>query len=399
MIRVANVQALGYFGGPQHRAVQVAERLFEHDIHTTVILPREGSDETVERLVAAGVPVLRLPMHRLTRQKSHLAGFALMFGPELALLVAALLRERADIVHCNGAWQVKSVLAGRLAGKRVALHVNDTFTTPAMSLLYRMVAPLCDGYIFSGERAKAAHPAAAGRADAVIETIPAPVDTARFDPSITEPDAGLAAAPGQHVITVGMVNPAKGLEHFVALAAAIRRVRSDATFHVIGGQLDSQRQYFADVKRQAGDLLSGALTFRGPSTDMPAVYRAADIYVCSSVAEASPMAVWEAMSMALPIVSTDVGDVARYVEEGRSGFIVPVGDVSALADRVTRLLDDPERRRAMGEHARRTAVERLDLSRCVALHRSFYHALLESRRPVGGRTAGRNRAADAVRPA
>ena len=49
-----------------------------------------------------------------------------------------------------------------------------------------------------------------------------------------------------------------------------------------------------------------------------------DVYVCSSKAESSPISVWEAMSMAKPIVSTSVGDVPLYVQNEHNGYIVEI---------------------------------------------------------------------------
>jgi glycosyltransferase involved in cell wall biosynthesis len=81
-----------------------------------------------------------------------------------------------------------------------------------------------------------------------------------------------------------------------------------------------------------------------------------DIYVCSSLAESSPVSVWEAMAMARPVVSTDVGDVPRHVEDGKAGYIVGVGDHEAMAERLALLCADPDMRRRQGETARRIAL-------------------------------------------
>jgi glycosyltransferase involved in cell wall biosynthesis len=77
-----------------------------------------------------------------------------------------------------------------------------------------------------------------------------------------------------------------------------------------------------------------------------------DVYVCSSLAESSPVAVWEAMAMARPVVSTDVGDVPRHIADGENGYVVPVGDHAALAARALRLIEDPALARRLGANAR-----------------------------------------------
>lgn len=89
------------------------------------------------------------------------------------------------------------------------------------------------------------------------------------------------------------------------------------------------------------------------------------------------MAVWEAMSMARPIVSTDVGDVPLYVKPGLNGFVEEVGDWQALASGVQALVvGDEAMRREYGQEARRVAVRELDVQRCADLHYQAYSRLV-----------------------
>ena len=89
--------------------------------------------------------------------------------------------------------------------------------------------------------------------------------------------------------------------------------------------------------------------------DVPSFLRAADICVFTSVSEASPSTVWEAMSMGRAVVTTDVGSVSQYIRDGKSGFVVPIRDVKALAQRVELLLGNPALRRQMGTEARKSS--------------------------------------------
>jgi glycosyltransferase involved in cell wall biosynthesis len=376
MIRVANVLTAGRFGGPQNRVLQVAAGLRHRDIHTTVVLPEAGSDEFHARLQEAGVPAVRLPLHRLTRHRSHLIGWGAFFVPELWALVRVLRERQIDLVHCNGVWQVKPVLAGSLVRAKVALHLNDTFTTWPIRALFRVTAPFADAFIFAAHRSRDTYFPAEGANELFSEVIPAPVDVHRFDPRQAQPAPAISEGRWVKVLTAGGVSPIKGLEYFIEMASTLLRRRSDISFHVVGHHLESQVRYTAMLRERAERLPSGGCVFHGPSPDMPSVYRAADIYVCSSVSEASPMAVWEAMAMERPVVSTDVGDVARYIEDGRNGFVVPVRDPAALAAKVESLVRDATLRQRLGQRARETAIAELDISHCVRRHERFYRAIM-----------------------
>ena len=68
--------------------------------------------------------------------------------------------------------------------------------------------------------------------------------------------------------------------------------------------------------------------------------------------------------MANPIVSTDVGDVSLYIHDEENGFVVPVGDVDRLTNRVLRLVNDETMCRRFGNNSRKIAQQNLDISNC-----------------------------------
>jgi O-antigen/teichoic acid export membrane protein/glycosyltransferase involved in cell wall biosynthesis len=83
-----------------------------------------------------------------------------------------------------------------------------------------------------------------------------------------------------------------------------------------------------------------------------AFFKRADIFVLPTYAEGTPISMLEAMAAGLPVVSTPIGGIPDVVEDGVEGYIVDAGDIETLADRLVRLINDPERRRRMGKSAR-----------------------------------------------
>ena len=82
-----------------------------------------------------------------------------------------------------------------------------------------------------------------------------------------------------------------------------------------------------------------------------------DIFVLPSRNEGFPLSIVEAMLAAHPVVATDVGSVREAVDEGRTGFVVPADDVSALRGALDQLVRDRELRRRMGDAGRRRALQ------------------------------------------
>ena len=96
------------------------------------------------------------------------------------------------------------------------------------------------------------------------------------------------------------------------------------------------------------------------SSQMPAWYRAADIYFHPSRADTAPYSVLEAMATGLPVVATSVGGIPEQVEDGRTGYLVAPGDSEAMAARLAALLTKPEKAAAMGRRARARAATLFD---------------------------------------
>ena len=118
-----------------------------------VVLPKNGSGLFYKKLTKKNILTRRLNLHRLTRQKSHLVKFIAFFIPELFSLYRLFRKERVDIVHCNGSWQVKGVIAGKLAGAKVVWHLNDTRRIRIIDLFSYLAGKyLCDAFIFAAKR-------------------------------------------------------------------------------------------------------------------------------------------------------------------------------------------------------------------------------------------------------
>jgi len=93
-----------------------------------------------------------------------------------------------------------------------------------------------------------------------------------------------------------------------------------------------------------------------------------------------PLSVLEAMASGLPVVASDVGDVARVVLDGVTGLVVPPQEPHLLASALSSLLGDPVRRQSMGAAGRGRVVSDFSASSVLAAVSEIYDQLLESRR-------------------
>lgn len=377
VLRVLNLTEEGRWGGPQARITLIAEHLQTAGIETLVVAPSRDSQEFHRRLHQAGIKHRLLNIHRLTKEKSILLRYFVFFVPELIQLLHLLDNEAIDIIYCNGAWQIKGVLAGWLKNKKIVWHLNDTRKTTMLHMIFGILSKCVNGFIFTSNAARQCYlPQSSHYRDKPICEIQAPVDTKYFDPDSVSPAFDLAGSDSLTILTIGNISPGKGIDHFIDMAHVLAQKGQAVDFLIAGAHFASQRRYIEHIKEKIRHYGLGNIRFLGSRVDIASVLKAADIFVCASISESGPMSVWEAMSMGKPIVSTDVGDVAHYIQDGENGFIVPIGNPAALAEKVEILMGNPELRTRFGKLAREVAVRNLDVQIAAQKHESFYRLLV-----------------------
>jgi glycosyltransferase involved in cell wall biosynthesis len=151
-------------------------------------------------------------------------------------------------------------------------------------------------------------------------------------------------------------------------AAALTLQEAPRTYFVLAGD-GPERRKLEHLARELG--IVDRVRFLGVVANVPAILKTVDVSVLSSVHEALPLTLLEAMAAARPVVTTDVGSVCEIVEDGVNGFVVPSGATEQFAQAILRLLRDPELARRFGQAGRhkveqKFAVERM-VRRCEAL--------------------------------
>jgi glycosyltransferase involved in cell wall biosynthesis len=106
-------------------------------------------------------------------------------------------------------------------------------------------------------------------------------------------------------------------------------------------------------------------------------YQAADIYIHAARADTFPTVILEALACGKPVVATAVGGIPEQIIEGETGFLVPAGDSTSLADRIIRLVQSPELVHTMGAAASHDAAKRFTLERMVSNYIRLYHEMIK----------------------
>lgn len=373
MVQVVDTLSMG---GAQRVVVRLAAAAHARtDVAMSVVTIRPPSDpDLTAELEALGIPVRCLEprtrgdlsdpavMWRLTRLlrgqdvvQSHL-GSANTLGP-----LAGLLARCPSVATLHTVALTKGERsAGTGIRRRAGLRSLRRWATTVVAV---------------GEAVRDAQVVRTGRDDIQVIPNPAPA-CVPIDPS--ERDAaraqlGLTEATAV-VTSVGRLEAPKGLDVLLTAVQAL-----DAGVHLVLAGDGSLRE---DLARQAAALGIGQrVHLIGQTGSVGSVLAGADVYVCSSRREGMPMAVLEAMARGLPIVATDVGDVAAAV--GGGGRIVPTESPDALAAGLREVLGDRALASQLGRESLRRAEREHGEAAWIDRWAELWHSLGMSSRRAG----------------
>jgi glycosyltransferase involved in cell wall biosynthesis len=106
------------------------------------------------------------------------------------------------------------------------------------------------------------------------------------------------------------------------------------------------------------------------------MYSAADLFLCSTLADAQPQTAVESLACGTPVIAYDIGPMPELIQEGKTGFIVPEVSVESLAATLEEVLEDPENLAEMGQTCRKEAEQKYDLSKQTKMYIDLYKKIL-----------------------
>jgi glycosyltransferase involved in cell wall biosynthesis len=175
---------------------------------------------------------------------------------------------------------------------------------------------------------------------------------------------------------IGMVarfDPQKDHRNFVEAARLLHHRQSEARFLLCGLRADHNNPTLMEWLQQAD--IEQAFILMGWRTDIPRIINALDVHTLSSISEAFPLTIGEAMACGVPCVGTDVGDIAHLI--GCTGVVVPPQDPQALADGWEKLLCmDKKELRKMGDDARQRIEQMFSIQVIARKYEALYDQLL-----------------------
>jgi len=217
-----------------------------------------------------------------------------------------------------------------------------------------------------------------GAEDRKINIIYFGTDVSKFSPQkkdkTLKKKLGLDGSPV--VISLRALKPIYNIESLVMAIPIVLKQIPEAKF-IIAGQGPEEKM----LKDLASSLnVSDSVIFVGliPNDDLPNYLTASDVYVSTSLSDAGLAAsTAEAMACELPVIITDFGANAEWIQDGKNGFLVPMKNSKSLADKIIVLLKDKNLREKFGKKGRQLIKERLDYDTEMSKMERIYEELIK----------------------
>jgi glycosyltransferase involved in cell wall biosynthesis len=369
VIRVLQLLTGTALGGGPRQVRHLVRHLPRAEFDARVAGPWDG--RFAEELRALRVELVAIAVDRLRA-----------FPLTLSRTRGLVCRTRADVVHTHGKG---AGLYGRLAARMAGVPAVHTFHgihyesysragQRAYLALERWLAGLTHTVInvspAQDAEAQALGLARTGRSRVVMNGIDVDELAARA------PGARAAlglAADAQVIGCVARFDPVKRHDVLVQALALIAPRRPRLSLLLAGDGPEKAR-----VERLAAAIPGRPVVTRGATGWATNLFSSCDLYVTASVKEGLPMAPLEAMASGVAVIATDVPGHREVVEDGATGLLVPPDDASALAAAIESLLDDPDRRRRMGEAGRTRVLRDFTVAPMVAATADVYRAAASS---------------------
>jgi len=178
-----------------------------------------------------------------------------------------------------------------------------------------------------------------------------------------------------HILCIARLVKIK--DHSTLLRAHERVIKQQKNARLLllgGGPLREDLQ--REVERLA---LSDHVRFLGHQDNIAEWLSIADVSVLSTHVEGFSLTVLESMAAGIPTIATAVGGNREAIENGVTGFLTPLGDADAIAERVLELLDNPDLRRTIGERAKRVVQESFTIEATAQKTIDLYHTILRKK--------------------
>ena len=313
-----------------------------------------------------------MSLTRLSLKPSFLIKYFIFFFYEIIKLAIFFKKQKYDLIQANSTPQFKAVIAAFILRLEIVWIIEDSYFPSIIVLIFRFLSNLTNcKIIYTSQRVYNFYFKEKKVLNNKIKEIFAPVDMTKFDPDQNFSVPDYIDQNRTIITTVASMVPVKGLEYFVEAAEKIHDKNRDTSFIIAGPEISSQREYSKKIKLMLQD--KEYINYIGMCDNIPELLANSNLFICSSISEAGPLTVYEAMSMKIPVVTTDVGASRQIIENFNSGIIVPIKNSFELYKAADKILNNKNLRENISKKAFIFSKNFFSLDKISKKYMEFYN--------------------------
>lgn len=358
--------------------------------HPLLVYAHDGV--IVQRLKEAGIDNVQIPLSSkianvYPREISLLSPFFvisflwhLVLSGSIFKVNKILRANNIHLIYCaDNISKLIGGIIGKLSGVKVVAHCHDDFKEDTLGKTMRMFyLMLLDRILTVSDKVKKFFTVKEKGFQKAI-TVYNGIDADIFNPQNVPDDLRNELGLKKEDIVIGSIGVIEKDKGHRYLVEAIARLKAEGITNVVcvicgTGPHESDLKELARAKGLEREVL-----FLGFRDDIPRVLKVLDIFALMSLTiESFSMAAVEAMAMEAPVIATNTGGIPEVVDDGKTGIIVPPGNVDAFCEAIKYLIQNPEIRFRMGQSGRVKVLERFTIESNVRKTEDIFLQLLRN---------------------
>lgn len=358
-------------GGTETQIYELIRNLDSNRYQSSVCCFRERG-HIARQIESLGVPVY------LVEKRSKI-------DPRFLVRLVRLCRQlQVDLVQT---YLITANIWGALAAKLAGIHIvvasernvhpTDKGSHPVANSTFKHIARFADSITGNCEAVSRYLVRDLGTPKKKVVTIHNGIDVERLSMEATLGYDQLLSLSDRNPTIVKAARLVRQKNHPMLLRAIPLVLKTSPDLRVLllgAGPLESA------YKEMVSQLqINDHVSFLGSREDTPALLNCADVSVLTSDWEGCSNVIMESMALGKPVIATDVGGNSELVVHGETGYLIPPGDVNALAERMIDLFSNPRRSKSMGVAGRKRVKKLFDAQMMVKKTDQLYMRLLNEK--------------------
>lgn len=366
-----------YLNGAETALLTLLSNLDRSRFQPVLVLPHDG--ELGERARCLSVPTYVTDLEWWIEGPDPIMGEIPLRARVLNLL-KIVEKENPDLIHTNTSVIIEGAIAAAIKGIPHVWHIHEILNNhPGLrpllpfSLTLDIIGKLSDKTVVVSNAVK----------DSFNNLIPDNkvqiayngIDLHKFRPGIPSSFRLELGIPEDKpvILAVGSIIKEKGYDNLLQAVALLKHRRLEATTVIVGhGGTERVQELVTQIHTLGLDQDVKYVNYR---TDIPQIIASANVFVLSSITDAFPYVVLEAMAMGKPVVATNCGGPAEMIISGQSGYIVDVNAPDQLAAKIEFLLSHTDEMFNIGNAARLAIQSRFSVDSFVSTFTQIYENL------------------------